>query len=371
MTSSANSRVVAADMAPAVRTLLERLDAPAASTLMGLGAVPGDDPRHLGLLGMHGTYAANRATAHADVLLGLGLRFDDRVTGATRHFAPRARIVHCDIDLAEIGKVVRADVPVLGDLRETLPLLLEALPAAPAGAVLEARRAWWGELRGWEERQGWSWATPLPLGGEGGEPLLPQAVLQAVSRAAGDDAVVVTDVGQHQMWTALLHPLREPRRLVTSVGLGTMGFGLPAALGAQMAGGDRPVWLVTGDGSIQMNVQEMATAVSYGLPVRVVIVNNHQLGMVRQWQELFHQERYSAVAMSGQPDWALLAAAYGWQGRRVTARSELRPALDMARDAQGPVLLDIWVRPQENVFPMVPAGAALHEVLLQKPAEGE
>ncbi len=294
--------VVLAGVEERLRELLARIDAPAASTLMGLGAVDGRSDRHLGMLGMHGTFAANRATAHADLIIGLGLRFDDRVTGSAKHFAPRAAILHCDIDRAEMGKTVRVDLSVLGDLRYTLPMLLEALPARPGEEVRAAREDWWRQVRAWERQQGWTWATPMETGGSGGEPLRPQAVLQAVYRATGGEAVVVTDVGQHQMWTALLYPFARARQLITSGGLGTMGFGLPAALGAQLARPDAKVWLVTGDGSIQMNLQEMATATNYGLPVRVVVINNHRLGMVRQWQELFHQERHSAAAMSELPD---------------------------------------------------------------------
>ncbi len=363
--------VVPAEAAAQVQTLLERIDAPAASTLMGLGAVSGHSRRHLGLLGMHGTFAANRATSHADLIIGLGLRFDDRVTGMAKHFAPQARILHFDIDRAEMGKTVRVDLPVLGDLRYSLPMLLDALPGELPGGAAEARAAWWSRIRSWEQHQGWNWATPMEVGGANGEPLRPQAVLQAVYKITRGDAVVVTDVGQHQMWTALLYPFRHTRQLITSGGLGTMGFGLPAALGAQTARPDESVWLVSGDGSIQMNLQEMATAANYRLPVRVVVINNHQLGMVRQWQELFHQERYSSVAMTDLPDYRLLAAAYGWRGLRVETEEELAEAMRIADAEQGPVILDVVVAPQENVFPMVPAGASLHEVLLEKPVPAQ
>ncbi len=350
-----------------LRRLMQAIDVPAASTLMGLGAVAGTDPRHLGLIGMHGTYAANRATAHADLVIGIGLRFDDRVTGSARHFAPRAKIVHFEIEEAEIEKIVRVDYPVLGDLRYSLPAFEAAVQRIPRTAGDAARHAWWEQIRSWEEHQGWTALTPMDLGGEDGRLLRPQAVIQEVYKATGGDAVVVTDVGQHQMWTALLYPFRRTRQLVTSGGLGTMGFGLPAALGAQMAQPQASVWLISGDGSIQMNIQEMATATNYGLPVRVVVINNHQLGMVRQWQELFHQERYSAVAMTDLPDYRLLAQAYGWKGLRVETAAELSAALAECRTHRGPVILDVVVEPQENVFPMVPAGASLADVILEKP----
>lgn len=358
--------VVQSGTEPETRRLLERLDAPAASTLMGLGGVPGSDPRHLGLLGMHGTYAANRATARADLIIGLGLRFDDRVTGAAKQFAPRARIVHLEIDEAEIEKTVRADFPVMGDLRFSLPALLTALEGVGRTRG-DARAPWWEEIRGWEEHQGWNALTPLELGGEDGRALRPQAVIQEIYRVTEGEAVIATDVGQHQMWAALLYPFARTRQLITSGGLGTMGFGLPAALGAQMARPDASVWLISGDGSIQMNIQEMATATNYGLPVRVVVINNHQLGMVRQWQELFHQERYSAVQMTDLPDYRLLAQAYGWKGMRVETAAELREALAAAASEPGPVILDVVVESQENVFPMVPQGASLADVLLEKP----
>ncbi len=350
-----------------VRRLMAEQDVPAASTLMGLGAIVGTNPRHLGLLGMHGTYAANRATAHADLVVGIGLRFDDRVTGSAPHFAPKAKIVHMEIDEAEVGKIVPVDYPVLGDLRYALPAFLEAVGRQPRAADDAARRAWWEEIRAWEGHQGWTALTPMELGGSGGRPLRPQAVIQAVYRATQGDAVIVTDVGQHQMWTALLYPFARTRQFVTSGGLGTMGFGLPAALGAQMAKPDESVWLISGDGSIQMNIQEMATATNYGLPVRVVVINNHQLGMVRQWQELFHQERYSAVAMTDLPDYRLLAEAYGWRGMRVETAEELLAALEECRRCPGPIILDVVVEQQENVFPMVPAGASLMDVILEKP----
>jgi acetolactate synthase-1/2/3 large subunit len=358
---------------PAFRAFVEATGIPVASTLMGLGALPGTHPAHIGLVGMHGTYAANRATARADVVVGLGLRFDDRVTGPGHRFAARARIIHCEIDPAEVGKNVRADLPVLGDVAETLPRLTEALLRRKGSGRdgTEPYREWWADIRSWEAHQGWTAVTPMELGGDGGAPLRPQGVIQAVYRVTEGAALVATDVGQHQMWTALLYPMREPRQLLTSGGLGTMGYGLPAALGAALARPDRAVWLITGDGSIQMNLQEMATAVNYGLKVRVVIVNNNSLGMVRQWQELFHQARYSAVEMGALPDWELLARAYGWYGRHVETREELARGLAELAAAPGPGILDVKVAAQENVFPMVPAGRGLEETLLEKPVADE
>ena len=359
--------VIQAAAAPALRALVEESGAPVASTLMGLGALPGTHPSHIGMLGMHGTYAANRATHRSDVLIGLGLRFDDRVTGMASRFAPEARIVHLEIDPAEIGKIVRADVPVVGDLRDTLPHLVTALLKRKAARPAGAYDAWWEQIREWQAHQGWNALTPMAMGGEAGEMLKPQGAIQAVYRATGGDALIATDVGQHQMWTALLYPFRAPRQFLTSGGLGTMGYGLPAAIGAAMARPDREVWLITGDGSFQMNVQEMATATNYGLKIRVAIINNNSLGMVRQWQELFHQERYSAVEIGALPNWEQIASAYGWSGWHVRTREELDRALKNARQAPGPALIDIRVAAQENVFPMVPAGQALDDTILEKP----
>ncbi len=356
---------------PALRALIAQTGIPVASTLMGLGAIAGDHPRHLGLVGMHGTYAANRATANADVVIGLGLRFDDRVTGPRQRFAPRARIIHLEIDPAEVGKCVRADLAVVGDLADTLPRLMGALTAGGLIWDDSRYRDWWTDIRAWQKSQGWGITTPMALGGDGVHPLRPQGVIQAVCQAAGPDALVATDVGQHQMWTALLNPVQEPRQWLTSGGLGTMGYGLPAALGAALARPDRPVWLITGDGSLQMNLQEMATAKNYGLAVRVVVVNNNSLGMIRQWQELFHQARYSAVDMGQLPDWEALAGAYGWYGRRVDTRQGLRDALQALNGQDGPALLDVRVSAQENVFPMVPAGRALDEMILGEPPTEE
>ncbi|MBE3590709.1 MAG: biosynthetic-type acetolactate synthase large subunit [Firmicutes bacterium] len=369
----AGGGVIQAGAHEALRELAELTGIPVASTLMGLGAMPGTHPLHIGLIGMHGMFAVNRAASQADLIIGLGLRFDDRVTGKVSNFAPRAQIVHLDIDPAEIGKLVPAHYPVPGDLARTLPALLEAVrrrlaregAASQEGAARYAE--WWAGIRRWERQQGWTARTPMELGGRGGQPLRPQAVIQALYRATGGEAVVCTDVGQHQMWTALLYPFHSPRQLVTSGGLGTMGFGLPAALGAQVALPEREVWLVTGDGSFQMNIQEMATAVAYDLPVRVLILNNRSLGMVRQWQELFHQARYSAVDVDAQPDYVKLAEAYGWTGFHVETAAELADALAAARAAAGPVLLNVAVAPQQNVFPMVPAGASLAETMLEAP----
>ena len=367
----AGGGIISAAASPALRALIRETGIPVASTLMGLGAIAGDHPQHLGMVGMHGTYAANRATANADVIVGLGLRFDDRVTGPCQRFAPRARIIHLEIDPSEVGKCVRADLAVVGDLADTLPELVGACAEESAARGGSPYHDWWPEIRAWQAHQGWVITTPMALDGSEGRPLRPQGVIQAVCQAAGPRALVATDVGQHQMWTALLNPIQEPRQWLTSGGLGTMGYGLPAALGAALARPDRPVWLITGDGSLQMNLQEMATATNYGLAVRVVVINNNSLGMVRQWQELFHQARYSAVDMGQLPDWEALARAYGWHGCRVDTRQELRDALKALDDTEGPALLDVRVSAQENVFPMVQAGQSLDDMILGEPPTAE
>ena len=340
-----------------VRRFAEVTGIPVISTLMGLGVYPGLGVNHLGLIGMHGTFASNRSTVNADLILGLGIRFDDRVTGNVKKFAPKAKIIHIDIDPAEINKLVPSSVGINGDLKQVLQLFLERVTP---GDYSE----WLTEIEQWKTQQGWDATTPMELGGINGQPLKPQAVIQEVYKITNGDAVVATDVGQHQMWTALLYPFQRPRQFITSGGLGTMGYGLPAAMGAQFANPEEPVWLITGDGSFQMNLQELATIKNYDLPIKIVIINNHCLGMVRQWQELFHQKRYSAIDIPSLPDYEKLAEAYGHKGMRITDRRQLAEGLQMARETDGCVILDIVVEAQENVFPMVPAGAALEDVML-------
>jgi acetolactate synthase-1/2/3 large subunit len=347
----------------ALRQLVRRTGIPAVSTLNGLGCLEPTEPLHFGMVGMHGFRACNLATHECDLLFAVGARFDDRVTGRVDRFAAGARKIHLDIDPSEIGKVCAVDLALIGDARAALEDLLAALPdrwPASCGPWLEQLRSW--------EREGAHTLTP-----NAGTPTIdPRLLMLTVAEAleAHDpEAIVATDVGQHQMWAAQFLPVRDPRRFLTSGGLGAMGFGLPAALGAQVAFPNRTVLLVTGDGSFQMTVQEMITAVEYGLPVKVVLVNNGFLGMVRQWQELFHGRRYSATALFN-PDFAGLARAYGWAGSRVDARSdtaELRAALAACLAEPGPALLDCHVTAEANVYPMVPAGGANHEMLDEEP----
>jgi acetolactate synthase I/II/III large subunit len=333
--------------------LAEVTGAPVTTTLMALGAFPASDPRWLGMLGMHGTRVANRAVDECDLLVALGARFDDRVTGDVSEFAPRARIVHVDIDPSEIGKIVAADIPVVGDARRALALLVAELEA------LEPDRGrlapWWAAIDGWRAEH--------PLRPPAGEPpaacVAPQHVLDALRDALSDDAIVTTDVGQHQMWAAQRLGFEAPRRWLTSGGLGTMGFGLPAALGAQAARPEAAVVCISGEGSLLMHVQELATAVEEDLPVKVLLLDNASLGMVRQQQDLFWEGRRTAVALGGTPDWSLLAAAFRVAVRSTGDPEEVADALGATLAEPGPALLHVRIGPEANCLPMfVPGGPA-------------
>ena len=346
-----------ADAAEELTMLARRLHAPVTSTLMGLGAFPGDDPQWIGMLGMHGTYAANRAVTQADVILAVGARFDDRVTGKLSTFAPNARIVHIDIDPTTLRKNVRVEVPVVSDALSALQGLRAILESGHAEKDWEGAHAEWNaQVREWQERQPLSWAR--------GETLKPQQVVEALYRMTEGKAVITTEVGQNQMWAAQFYKYHRPRTYLTSGGLGTMGYGLPAAIGAQLAFPDRLVVDVAGDGSIQMNSQELMTAVENELPVKILILNNRYLGMVRQWQELFYDTNYVATDMKGQPDFVKLADAYGAEGYRITTEEELEEILPRALASPKTAIIDVWVDREENVSPIVPTGASLDEMLI-------
>lgn len=340
---------IIANASAAVRALAEASNAPVTMTLMGLGAFPGDHPLCLGMLGMHGTATANYAVTEADLLFSIGARFDDRVTGKLDAFAPKAKIVHLDIDPTSISKNVRVHVPVVGDAGRILKEMLPHVRHVP-------RDGWHKQIADWKAKH------PLSYDDSGSE-IKPQAVLEEICRMVPEDTIITTEVGQNQMWTALWYTFRQPRTLITSGGLGTMGYGLPAALGAQAGLPDRLVIDIAGDGSIQMNIQELTTAVNYGLPVKVVILNNGCLGMVRQWQELFYGRRYAQTMLSGNPDFVKLAEAYGATGMRITEKSEIHGALEEMIKADGPVILDVRIAPEENVFPMVPAGQPINQMV--------
>lgn len=336
-------------------------DAPCTLTLMGLGAFPASAPQWLGMLGMHGTLEANLAMHDADLVLCAGARFDDRVTGDLRHFCPGARIVHIDIDPAAIGKVVRADVALAGDCGAVLQALLQRLEEEEGkGGAPASTRAWWDTIASWRA------AACLDFE-ESAAAIAPQRLMRSLAaRLDGRDAIVSTDVGQHQMWAAQHLRFDRPRRWLTSGGAGTMGYGLPAAIGAQVAHPDALVVCVSGDASVLMNIQELATAVQHGCPVKVVLSNNGCMGMVRQWQELHHGARYSHSWSEALPDFVALARAFGWDAARVERPQDLDAALDACLRSPRPYFLDVAVAQTENCFPMIPAGRGHHEILLAK-----
>ncbi len=328
---------------------------PVTCTVMGLGAFPAPHDQWLGMLGMHGTRTANYAMDEADLICAIGARFDDRITGKLSEFAPRAKFIHLDIDPAEISKNVPAHIPIVGDAKRVLPKLTREYRALEVDS--SRLDGWWERIRGWQERY------PLRYEDSEDSEIKPQYMIEAMYEATGGDAIVTSDVGQHQMWCAQHFAFSKPRRWINSGGLGTMGFGLPSALGAKVACPDDTVLCLAGDGSLQMTSQELATAVSEGIAVKVFIMNNGYLGMVRQWQELFWERRYSAVDMGSTPDWVKLAEAYGATGMRATDKTTLLEAMRTAIDADGPVVLDVHVTKEENCYPMIPAGQAARDMV--------
>jgi acetolactate synthase-1/2/3 large subunit len=354
----AGGGVVLSNASEELTALARRLHLPVTTTLMGLGAFPADDPLWLGMLGMHGTYAANMAVTETDCLIAIGARFDDRVTGKVDEFAPRAKIIHIDIDPTSISKNVRVDLPVVGDCRGVLADMLKEMgdKQHEIAELHHGVQPWLDQLGQWKREQ--------PLRYEAGPGLKPQYVIERICALTPDDAIITTEVGQNQMWTAQYYKFNHPRLFLTSGGLGTMGYGFPAAIGAQVAFPGRTVIDIAGDGSIQMNIQELATAVQYNLPVKVMIINNGYLGMVRQWQALFYKGRYSHTSLCVSPDFVKLAEAYGAHGLRVESSSDVDGAIRQALDIQGPVFVDFRVEPEEDVYPMVPAGAPINNMLL-------
>ena len=352
----AGGGVVHANGAPQLIALAERLRFPVTPTLMGLGVFPAAHPLCLGMLGMHGTYTANMAMSEADVIVAIGVRFDDRVTGALAKFARRARIIHVDVDPSSHHKNVRATVALAGDARTVVTQMLAMLPRTVDHSATDA---WWEQLEAWQR------FAPLEYERSATQ-IKPQYLCQELARITRGEAIVTTDVGQHQMWLAQYYPFRAPRQSITSGGLGTMGFGFPAAIGAQIAFPDRQVIAFVGDGGFQMTAQELSTAVCENTNTKVIIMNNLYLGMVRQWQELFFERRYSGVGMeAGNPDFVKLAEAYGATGLRATNPEELPEVLERGLSMPGVVVMDIVVAPEENVYPMVPPGAGLSEMVLR------
>ena len=350
----AGAGILHAKANPELLEFVNRTQIPVAHTLLGLGGLPASHPLFLGMAGMHGTVAANTALYEADLVINIGARFDDRVTGNLEHFARGATVVHVDIDPAEIGKNVPTDIPVVGDAKQAMEMLLaENLTVTNA----DSWRTYLDNLK--NEYPLWYINSD--------EELKPQKLIELVAEVTSGEAVVVTDVGQHQMWAAQFYPFEHPHRFVTSGGLGTMGFGLPAAIGAQLGNRDGTVVALLGDGGFQMTMQELALLVDYKLPVKVVVVNNGSLGMVRQWQELFFGGRYSESLLQTGPDFVKLAEAFGIPGFRVTTFDEAREVLGRELQCEGPVVIDCRVTPGENVFPMVPTGKGLHEMVGVKP----
>ncbi len=348
----AGGGVVASNAAEELLAVAEKMQIPVTTTLMGMGAFPGYHPLYLGMLGMHGTRYANYAIGESDVLIAMGVRFDDRVTGKIAEFAPHAKVIHMDIDAAEIGKNVYVDVPIVGDVKEILQGLL---PRLQPGVDL---KEWHETIERWKDEYSLSYTGST----EGRIP--PQHIIEKISELTNGEAIITTEVGQHQMWTSQFYKFRHPRSFVTSGGLGTMGYGFPAAVGAQIAFPEKTVIDIAGDGSIQMNIQELGTAVQYKLPIIICILNNHYLGMVRQWQSLFYGQRYSHTDMTHQPDFVKLAEAYGAVGIRVNRIEEVDEALQQAMQVTDrPVIIDFWVDRNTNVYPMVPPGEALNNML--------
>lgn len=354
--------VVAAGAQTELLLLAEKMNIPVTMTLMGLGAFPGEHPLSLGMLGMHGTAYANFAASHCDLLIAIGARFDDRVTGAISRFAPSAQVIHIDIDPAEISKNVRVDIPIVGDARNVLAELLPRVSAKHHKDWIEQIDAW-KKAYPLEYQEGSQPQTIPSAEGVDDGPVHPQAIIRTLYELTQGEAIVTTDVGQHQMWTAQYFRFDRTRQLITSGGLGTMGFGLPAAMGAQIGCPEDLVICIAGDGSIQMNIQELATIAQEDLPVKVFILNNQFLGMVRQWQELFYEKRYSYTALKHSPDFVKVAEAYGITGMRIKHAGEMLSTLEAALAHQGPVVVDCWVCMEENVYPMVPAGKGLDEML--------
>jgi len=359
----AGGGIIAANASAELRALVEALDAPAVCTLMGLGALPAEHRNFISMPGMHGSYAANMGMSGTDLIIALGTRFDDRVTGRLAAFAPHAKVIHVDIDPAEISKNRTADIPIVGDVKKVMPKLLHELnDLAPSMRAKNAaaRQTWWKQIQDWKEEH------PLVPTYSDTE-IKPQHLMAEIDKLSGGRAIVTSDVGQHQMWSAQLIRFNEPRLWINSGGLGSMGFGLPAAIGAQFARPDKLVFSIVGDGGFQMSIPELATIMNQSLPIKIIVMNNGYLGMVRQWQELFYNNRLSEVQLTSFPDVEKLAGAYGFKGRTVSNVAEMPAALKAAIDEPGPFLLNVMVSPFENVFPMVPAGGAINEMVLRTP----
>lgn len=348
--------IIHSDAAEEITELSQKLGIPTATTLMGIGTFPQDDELSLGMLGMHGNYWANLAVSSCDVLFAVGTRFNDRITGCLKRFCKDAQVIHVDIDPCSISKNVPVDIPIVGDAKNVLKIMLKEFETGKYNPQKEIKEVWLSQINAWKEKR----AMPVIHS----DKINPQTVIQKIYEKTKDkDAIIATEVGQHQMWTAQLYKFNKPRQLITSGGLGTMGFGFPAAIGAQIGKKDKLVFNIAGDGSIQMNIQELMTCIDYNIPVKVAIINNGYLGMVRQWQEKLYNKHYSQTHITS-PDFVKLAEAYGALGLRITKEEEIDEALDKAIAYNGPVLMDFVVEPFEMVYPWVLAGSPLNKVLL-------
>ena len=348
--------IIHSDAAEEITELSQKLGIPTATTLMGIGTFPQDDELSLGMLGMHGNYWANLAVSSCDVLFAVGTRFNDRITGCLKRFCKDAQVIHVDIDPCSISKNVPVDIPIVGNAKNVLKIMLKEFETGKYNPQKEIKEVWLSQINAWKEKR----AMPVIHS----DKINPQTVIQKIYKKTKDkDAIIATEVGQHQMWTAQLYKFNKPRQLITSGGLGTMGFGFPAAMGAQIGKKDKLVFNIAGDGSIQMNIQELMTCIDYNIPVKVAIINNGYLGMVRQWQEKLYNKHYSQTHITS-PDFVKLAEAYGALGLRITKEEEIDEALDKAIAYNGPVLMDFVVEPFEMVYPWVLAGSPLNKVLL-------
>jgi acetolactate synthase-1/2/3 large subunit len=349
--------IISSNASKELTLLAERLGIPVTMTLMGLGGFPGNHLLSLGMLGMHGTYHANMAVMESDLLIAVGARFDDRVTGKIESFAPQAKIIHIDIDPTSISKSVRVDLPIVGDCKRVLTKILSLLDEEEINSFKEGLNKWRHQIEKWKALYNMDYHQ--------GEKIKPQYVVEKIWELTKGDAIITTEVGQNQMWAAQYYQFIKPRTLLTSGGLGTMGYGFPAAIGAQAAFPNKLVIDISGDGSFQMNSQELATAVQYRLPIKVAILNNGYLGMIRQWQEFFYGKRYASSCLEGiSPDFVKLAEAYGAVGLKAIKPEEVIPTLKKAFSIPKPVIIDFVVDPEENVYPMVPAGEPLNQMRL-------
>ncbi|MBC8555202.1 MAG: biosynthetic-type acetolactate synthase large subunit [Candidatus Brocadiales bacterium] len=341
----AGGGVISSNSSEQLIELAEKANLPVNTTLLALGAFPEDNEKALGMLGMHGTVPANYAVHESDLLIAIGARFDDRITGKTDEFASQAQIIHIDIDPTSISKNIKVHIPVVGDAKNILTELIKHVNHVE-------RKEWFEKIANWKKKYSSLYDNTSDV-------VKPQYVVEQICEATKGEAIVTTEVGQNQMWAAQYYTYTNPRSFLSSGGLGTMGFGFPAALGAQLGCPDKTVIAIAGDGSFQMNIQELSTAVKYNLPVKVAILNNGFLGMVRQWQELFYNKRYAHTLLDGNPDFVLVAQAYGAEGFLVTEKKDVRPIIEKAISIDGPVVIDFRVDPEENVFPMIPAGQAV------------